>query len=354
MWQAEMNSAIKSSKQLRDYIHKNSNQKIKINNFDDAEYPIFIPIRYLDNIIASGKNSPLWNQFIPNIDELESPAQIVGLYDPIGDQAHAKDNGIIHRYENRLLFTPTVNCPINCRYCFRKNELAANDDIFQINLKKVRNYLNEHTEVNEIIFSGGDPLILSNSKIETYLLEFSKIKHIKFIRFHTRTPLIIPSRIDDEFIKLIQKYSSKFISINMVIHANHTDEFNKDVRNSLAKLTKANIQLLCQSVLLKNVNNSVDDLKNLIFTLMNLNIRPYYLHHPDQVYGAMHFYLSLEQGRKLFAELRNVVPGWALPQYMLDPPNGHGKISAFNPEAIDFSGKLIDRSGQQYRVESTL
>lgn len=354
MWQDEMKSAIKSVKELRDYLDLKNHKKFNLNDFDDAEFPIFIPQKYLNKIIQAGIESPLWKQFIPHMDEIDSPAQIVGLFDPIGDQTHAKENGIIHRYENRLLFTPTVNCPINCRYCFRKNELASNDEIFHINLKKVIEYLKDHPEVNEIIFSGGDPLVLSNSKIEKYLEEFSKIETIKFIRFHTRTPLIIPARIDAEFVRIMNKFNERFTSIIMVIHANHAEEFNNDVKSALSELSQAKIQLLCQSVLLKEVNDSVPALKNLIYTLMELNIRPYYLHHPDQVYGAMHFYLPLEIGRKLYSGLRDSVPGWALPQYMIDPPNGHGKIPAYNPETHRFSGTLIDRSGQEYSVDTSL
>ena len=314
--------------------------------FDEAHYPIFIPKSFAKKIKALGPESVLWKQFLPNIIENEKSTNSAGgLYDPIGDKIHSKGNQIIHRYANRVLFTPTTVCPIACRYCFRKNELANHDKIFEPHFNETLNYLRENTEINEIIFSGGDPLILTNEKLANYLEEFSKIENIKYIRFHTRLPIILPSRIDGQFIDVLKKYSKKFNRLMLMIHVNHAAEIDAEVADSFLQLNENGIELFSQTVLLKDVNNNTDILKELFLKLSDLKVTPYYLHHPDQVLGAMHFYISLEEGRKIFAPLHNQLPGWALPQYVIDIPGGEGKTSAFNPENFSFSGKLINRNG---------
>jgi lysine 2,3-aminomutase len=234
---------------------------------------------------------------------------------------------------------------VACRYCFRKNELALTDEIFDPDFLKTLEYLRSNKEVNEIIFSGGDPFILSDEKINYYLEEFSKISSIKFIRFHTRTPIIIPSRINDSLITVLLKHAKHFSRLMIMIHVNHIEELDNEVQESLLKLQTHPIEVFSQTVLLKNINDKTETLKDLFLKLSDLRIIPYYLHHPDLVLGGMHFYLSLEEGRKIFAPLHNMLPGWALPQYVIDIPGGEGKTTAINPENFSFSGQLINRLG---------
>ncbi len=289
-------------------------------NLEPSPFEIFIPDHINEIIRKEGFDGIHAKQFLPSNIELRQE----GLEDPIGDQEKYVAPQLIHRYDNRVLFTPTTICPVICRYCFRKNELSSKHEIFKADFEKVIAYLKSHTEINEIIFSGGDPFMLSASKIDFYLNEFSKLEHIKFIRFHTRTPASLPNYIGKELIEVLKIYKKVFNDINIVIHINHKDEITSDVRDCIARLGR-HFPLLSQSVLLKSVNDNVEDLSDLIYSLHELGIRPYYLHHPDQAKGAMHFYLSLSEGRQIYQKLRRQVPGWLLPQYILDSPDGSGK-----------------------------
>ena len=330
-WADQFRDSIKSIQELSSFLEVQIPQ---------SKYPILIPRDFARKIKASGPNTPLWNQFIPSKQE----ESVQGFIDPIGDELHSKGSGIIHRYQNRLLFNPTTVCPINCRYCFRKNELFNNLDIFRSNLEGLAKYLLKHPEVEEVILTGGDPLIVSNSKIEKIFKVLKLIPTVKYIRFHSRTPVILPSRMDLELSNLLDKYSDSFDTITIAIHINHSDEISEELEQNL-KLFK-NINLISQTVLLKDVNDNPLQLADLFKKLNKLNIRPYYLHHPDLVRGAMHFHMSLEAGRQIYSGLRDLIPGWLIPTYIVDSPSGMGKVNAYNPESLKFSGKLLDRFNQ--------
>lgn len=338
LWKVELREAIKNTADLEITL------KTKLPKTD---YPIFIPKRLAKKIYANGPNSPLWKQFIPHISENKKG----GLEDPIGDHLYSKPGRIVHRYKNRILFFPTPICPINCRYCFRKNELANPDELFEGRLKETINYLYEHPEVNEVILSGGDPLILNDEKLENIFRTFAQIPSVKYLRIHSRTPVILPSRITPEFSELLKKYQSSFHQLIIAIHTNHIDEIDDEVEIALKRLKDSNVQLLSQTVLLKDINDDTASLKNLFTKISDLGVRPYYLHHPDRVKGAMHFYLSLTEGRILYHSLRNDLPGWMIPQYVIDIPGGEGKVPAFNPESFDFTGALLNKEGQVIDID---
>lgn len=341
-WQSQMRDAITNIDELNQFFNLSLN---------DSSYKIFIPKSFAQKIKLSGPQTALWKQFIPNSLEDSSLDQKFGMLDPIGDERHKKDGPLVHRYPNRVLFFPTNICPVICRYCFRKNELEDSKDLFKMQYEKSLKYLKDHKEVDEIIFSGGDPFILSDTKIETYLDDFSKIPHIKTIRFHSRTPIIIPSRITSTLINIFKKQKLRII---VAVHANHVSEIDSEVESSLVKLSSAGISLLSQSVLLKNINDSPEDLYQLIQKFLDLDVRPYYLHHPDRVKGAMHFYLTLEAGRKIFSSLKSRLSGWACPQYIIDIPGGEGKTNAYNPETFDFSGQLLNKDGKSISISPAL
>jgi lysine 2,3-aminomutase len=319
-WQDEVRSAFRNHQELAKYLGEVSS----------SDYPLFIPKRLALKIKLAGPESVLWKQFIPSIDENDKGLQQAGLMDPIGDQIHAKGSGIIHRYQNRVLFAPTTTCPVQCRYCFRKNELHHQDEIFRQDFTSALNYLQQHPQLEEIIFTGGDPLMLTDEKIYNYLESFASIEHIRYIRFHTRMPVITPQRLSFELYKVLKTFDKRF-TIQLVIHTNHKDEFDEEINH---RIKTFDIPKLAQSVLLKGVNDDTKSLAKLFRHLNSINIRPYYLHHPDQVYGGMHFYLSKEEGQKIFNGLNQLVPGWMLPRYVQDPSDGSGKISAFEEKIV--------------------
>ncbi len=304
-------------------------------DFVETNFPTLIPEAFLSRVKAS---RALTKQFIPTEVENDVQTQLQGLQDPIGDKKYQVTKNLIHRYTSRALFIPTNKCPVHCRYCFRRNELM--DDTFDSKeFAASLTYLRAHPEINEVIFTGGDPLMLSDSKIVKLLKAFSEISSIKYIRFHTRMPITNPGRLTDSFTTMWKSFESVFSRMTFVLHTNHIDEFDQKVNQALKKWGP----FLTQSVLLKDVNNSKEELLKLFEHIISIGGTPYYLHHPDKVEGAMHFYLSLEEGRKIYAALRDELPGWAIPHYVLDIPGGDGKTLAFNSESYEFSGRFINK-----------
>lgn len=331
-WRDQLTSAIKTHEELEEFF---------AHQFPRTQYPIFIPRTWAARIRDFGVSSALGRQFLPNDHELAPE----GMIDPIGDHNHSPTKQVVHRYSNRLLFFPTSVCPVQCRYCFRKNELHNNDELFRPDFEGVSKYLRNNPQVEEIIFSGGDPLMLSNDKLSKCLDHFAKLE-IPMVRFHTRMPVIMPERMDDGFWQLLESASEKFSVVTVVIHLNHLDEISNELVAAMQRFRSLKVQWLSQSVLLKEVNDTATDLKNLFMGLLKIGVKPYYLHHPDQVRGGMHFWLPIEEGRKIFASLRNQLPGHAIPQYVLDIPGGEGKVPLFNPEGFEFSGQLLNKNGE--------
>ena len=217
-WKSEFRSSIRSFDDLKSFfsqspIHSSSLPKV----FADKKYPIFIPKKIANEILSSTPHSALWKQFIPNEEETENER---GLLDPIGDQVKEVAPQLIHRYKNRALFLPTTICPINCRYCFRKNELNSKIKLFKKDFNKTLQYLKDHDEINEIIFTGGDPFILETNILSQYLEAFSNITHLKYLRFHSRVPISLPSRFDSELISMLKRIKESFSQTHIVIHIN--------------------------------------------------------------------------------------------------------------------------------------
>ncbi len=315
-WQVQLKNSYRSIAQvITDYPHLSE----RLNTLLDVEkkYPIFIPKRIMDKI-SEDIDGNISNQFLPQLGEL-SPD---GLYDPIGDIKNSPVNRLVHRYENRVLFFPTSKCPINCRYCFRKNEISSIDQIFSKDDEAIE-YLKTHPLINEIIFSGGDPLILTDDQLDKHLESFSGIDHIKQIRFHTRFPTIIPDRIDTDFLSILSKYKGRFEFI-FVIHTNCVQELDEEVKLSLTKLS-CDYTTLSQSVILKDINDSSESFYQLSQALLDLNIRPYYAHFPDDVLGAQHFKITKDKAHQVHSELRQRISGHSLPVFIFENSSNTSK-----------------------------
>ncbi len=341
-WTTEFKEAFKDLTSLHAFLGWEMNDQLLA---VEKKYPVFIPLKLAQKIKAEGPSGILAREFIPHPDEADLVLNESGMNDPIGDKAHLVAPQLIHRYPSRALFTATHICPVLCRYCFRKNELESQDEVFQKEFDKTLAYLIQHPEISEIIFTGGDPFTLSNDKLSSYLKAFAEIPSIKDIRFHTRYAVILPSRIDAGLSQVLIEASKMFRTVTVGLHINHVNELDLESFEAIKKLSELPLQLLSQTVLLKGVNDSHQTLIELFELFISCKIRPYYLHHPDRVKGGMHFYLPLKTGREIYAGLRGQLPGWALPHYVLDLPGGFGKISAFNPETTNFSGQFLTLSG---------
>ena len=309
-WRDDHKERIKSVKEVNDLFHSNLSKEF--------DYEINIPLHLAKKIKDSNEPS-LRNQFLPHINELNQEYQENGIVDPIGDIENSKEKGIVHRYQNRILFFPTTICPVICRYCFRKNELSHQKDYLKGRLAILENYLKENIDINEVILSGGDPFMINDEKIRETLSVISKFSHIKYVRFHSRTPISLPSRMTNQLINVLRSFQNKF-KIVIVLHVNHESEFDSLVDQTINKLSV--FKLLSQSVLLKGVNDDSLQLESLFLKLDSLGVSPYYLHHPDKVKGAMHFDLPIERGLEIMKELRTMLPGWLIPRYIQDHPTG--------------------------------
>jgi len=266
---------------------------------------------------------PIARQFLPDIAELiETEAE---RFDPIGDAAHSPVAGIVHRHPDRVLFKAVANCPVYCRFCFRREMIGPGKAgaLAPADFDRAFDYIARRPEIGEVILTGGDPFILSARRASEITGRIAAIGHVKIIRWHTRVPMVDPARVSDDFIAALM---APGVTSWVAIHANHPKEFSPDAKSALGRLVDAGIPLVSQSVLLKGVNDDVETLAALMHTFLENRIKPYYLHHPDLARGTSHFRVGIEQGLALTRALRARLSGLAQPLYVLDIPGGFGKV----------------------------
>ncbi len=299
-----------------------------------ARYAIGITPSMQALITADDPNDPIAAQFVPTAAELVQTPQENA--DPIGDHAHSPVEGIVHRYPDRVLLKAVHACPVYCRFCFRREMVGPDGDgmLAGAALERAIDYIRTHTEIWEVILTGGDPLVLSARRLRAILEQLATIDHVKIIRFHTRVPVVDAPSINDELIDAL-KASGKTTYI--AIHANHPRELTETVKVAIDRLLHAGIALVSQTVLLKGINDDPAILAELMRRFVELRIRPYYLHHPDLAPGTGHFRLSIQRGQEIVAALRGHVSGLCQPVYVLDIPGGHGKIPIAASTIIDES-----------------
>jgi lysine 2,3-aminomutase len=288
-----------------------------MNGFAAAKLPDYLRAR-----IGFDQHDPLALQYIKSVAEDNDTAYVHD--DPIGDHAHSKNPLIIHRYPDRALFLPTDHCAVYCRFCFRKDRVGQGAAIAtEADLDTAFTYLETHPAIWEVIFSGGDPLILSPRRLQTLMTRLAALPHIEVVRFHTRLPAVDPKRITQDLAKAL---SASGKATYLVLHVNHADELTPEALVALKLLHEAGIILLSQTVLLKDVNNNTETLEHLLRKLVAHRVKPYYLHHPDLVKGTQHFRVSLDEGMQIMKELRGKISGLCWPTYVLDIPGGFGKV----------------------------
>jgi lysine 2,3-aminomutase len=263
---------------------------------------------------------PIARQFVPSADELAVTAE--ELADPIGDAAHSPVKGIVHRYPDRVLLKPLHACPVYCRFCFRREQVGPGGEaLSDAELAAALAYIRSRPEIWEVILTGGDPLMLSARRLRHMLAEIDAIPHVATIRIHTRVPVVDPARITGALLETFSLDKPLWIAI----HANHPRELTREARNACAKLSRAGVGLLGQTVLLRGVNDDPAVLDTLFRAMVASRIKPYYLHHPDLAPGTARFRLSIEEGQAIVRQLRGRLSGLAQPTYVLDIPGGSGK-----------------------------
>jgi lysine 2,3-aminomutase len=275
----------------------------------------------LAQIGAANLADPIFAQYVPQAAELD--ARPDELADPIGDDVHEKLKGLVHRYGDRVLLKPTQTCAVYCRFCFRREKVGGGvAGLTAAEIDRALAYVAAHREINEVILTGGDPLVLSPRRLAEIVARIAAIPHVSLLRLHTRVPLVEPARVTRELVKALRLHPSA----HMVLHVNHAQELSPAVAKGLALLADGGVPLLSQSVLLKGVNDDCEVLAALFGALVRLRVKPYYLHHLDKARGTSHFRVSLQRGRELMAGLRGRISGFALPTYVIDIPGGFGKV----------------------------
>lgn len=274
-----------------------------------ADFPLRVPRSYLAQIEKGNVNDPLLRQILPLGEELLA---VPGFGpDPVGDSEAAALPGLLHKYHGRVLLTLTGGCAIHCRYCFRRLFPYGEENPGRDGWQGVVDYLQAHPEVEELILSGGDPLLLDTPQLRRLGDKLRAIPHLKRLRIHSRLPLVLPERIDSELLAWLADLPWQRV---VVTHANHPHELGTAQRAALSALKQTGLTLLNQSVLLRGVNDTADTLRQLSETLFAHGVLPYYLHQLDRVSGAAHFEVRDEQARALHQTLRNSLPGYLVPR----------------------------------------
>lgn len=299
-WNESVRGSLKNANDCNDYFDND--------RFQDGSFPIKVPIEFAKRIDKSNPLDPLLLQILP--EEAQSTKGFIDS--PVYDEEFSPVKGLIHKYPSRVLLISSSVCAIHCQYCFRQN-FDYDDNDFLNNWADIENYLSKRTEVNEAILSGGDPLTLSDKKISKILKKIESIRHIKTLRIHTRTAVVIPSRITEELIATLNQTKLKVV---IVFHINHAQEVSDEFVNNIKALR--NLTLLNQSVFLKDVNDDAKALAELSYKLFEASILPYYIHLLDKVTGAERFLISDNQANKIYTTLQNIVPGYLLPKLVRD------------------------------------
>ena len=298
-------------------------------------------------IDPADSSDPIAAQFVPDAAELnESP---IDRHDPIGDERHSPLPGIVHRYPDRVLLKPILICPVYCRFCFRREQVGQGVGVLAADaLDRAFAYIEAHSEIWEVIVTGGDPFLLSPRRVAQIVRRLDAIAHVAVIRFHTRVPVADPGRVGDELVAALTADKAVYV----VVHANHPRELTPTMRAAVGSMVRAGIPVLSQSVLLRGVNDDASVLETLFRGLVAMRVKPYYLHHPDLAPGTGHFRLGIDEGQRLVGVLRGRVSGLCQPTYVLDIPGGWGKVPV-GPSAAVFRGApgeciITDRDGQQH------
>lgn len=328
--------------QLRNRIDSLSDLESRINLTDEERAGVLlagtklamsITPHFFNLIDKNDPDCPIRRQVIPRIEEgWTAPEEMA---DPCGEDSHMPVPGLVHRYPDRVLFLVTDRCASYCRYCTRSRVVSGvGEQQLETQWEAAFQYLEKHTEIRDVLLSGGDPLLFSDAKLDKILTRLRAIPHIQFLRIGSRIPIFLPQRITPELCAMLKRHHPLFISI----HSNHPKELTTEVHDGLVRLAEAGIPLGNQSVLLRGINDSPEIQKALVHKLLMCRVRPYYLYQCDLITGSSHLRTSVAEGVDIIEQLRGHTTGYAVPQFVIDGPGGGGKIPV-NPNYVVDSDK---------------
>jgi len=319
-WQFEMQRAITDIDELRHQLSLPNLDAMQISGF-----PLLVPRPYLNRIQKGNSRDPLLLQVLPlGVENVAAPGYQL---QPLQEDRFNPVPGLIHKYHSRVLLTVTGACAINCRYCFRRHFDYQANQVSQAQWQRAIDYIANEPSITEVIFSGGDPLMAPDKVLARLVKRLETIQHLRYLRIHTRLPIVIPSRVNSAMLDWLQATRFK---VSVVLHCNHPQEIDEHVVLGIKRLHDAKVTLLNQSVLLKQVNDSSQTLADLSYALYDAGVLPYYLHLLDKVQGAFHFAVSDAEAIKLHSELLATLPGYLVPKLVREIPGQPSKTPIFN------------------------
>ena len=326
-WQWQMRHSIKSLEQLKGKIELTKEEHAGV-LLANTKLAMGITPYFFNLIDPFDPECAIRRQVIPRIEEMSYAPE--DMADPCGEDHDMPVPGLVHRYPDRVLFLVTDRCASYCRYCTRSRVVSGvGEQELELDFDRAIDYLQKHTEVRDVLLSGGDALLLSDSRLRNLLSRLRTIEHIEFLRIGSRVPIFLPQRITPELCAMLKEFHPLWMSV----HVNHPKELTVEVRDALGRLADAGIPLGNQSVLLRGVNDDADTMKVLVQKLLRCRVRPYYLYQCDLIQGSSHLRTSVSKGLEIIENLRGHTSGYAIPQYVIDGPGGGGKIP-LNPNYV--------------------
>lgn len=323
-WQTQLSNLVTDPAELLELLQLSPEQLLSGALLASKQFKLRVPRAFVGKMQLGNALDPLLLQVLPHHLELEEHEGFVT--DPLGEEQANQQPGVLHKYKSRFLLTLTGACAVHCRYCFRRHfpyqeNLPKHDD-----WPNIRDYLISQPDINEVILSGGDPLTLSERKLQLWIERLESLPQIKFLRIHSRVPIVIPNRINDEFISILKNSRLRII---LVVHSNHASELDDFTCSQLSKLVKEHITVLNQAVLLKGVNDSADVLVDLSYRLFDAGVMPYYLHVLDKVKGAHHFDRSPQDIDEIYKAVLANLPGYLVPKLVREIAGEKNKTPLF-------------------------
>lgn len=320
-WKWQLKNSIKSSEDLKKVLSLHNVAMPDLIAKTEKVFPLAITPYYFSLIKQFNYNDPVFAMCIPNALELENPSFLNN--DPLHEEEDTVVDGLVHRYADRALIVSTSQCAAYCRFCTRKRVAGSKTyHLTDCQLDKIIEYLTAHPEIKDVIISGGDAFTMSTSKLENIISKVRAVKSVEIIRIGTRTPVTMPQRITSELVNMINKYHPIFINT----HFNHPNEITEESKKACLKMVEKGIPVNNQTVLLKGVNDDPKVMAELLQKLLTFRVRPYYIFQCDLVKGAEHFRTPISKGLEIMEYLRGRISGLAIPHFIIDAPEGKGKI----------------------------
>lgn len=305
-WQRVLAQGFSSATELLDFLQLPTTLA---SHLAEKQFKTRVPRGFAARMQPGNAHDPLLLQVLATGKELEEHAGF--SQDPLQEKSANPVQGLIHKYHGRVLLTLTGACAINCRYCFRRHFPYTENNPRRDGWRSVIHYIAQDPTITEVILSGGDPLLAKDRDLDTLFSQLSTISHLQVLRIHTRIPIVLPERIDAGLLALLTASPLQKV---VVLHSNHAQELNNEVKQACSRLTQAGCTLLNQSVLLAGVNDDANILSALSHRLLTCGVLPYYLHVLDKVEGAAHFDLPLTRAKQIYKTLQGLLPGYLLPR----------------------------------------